>query len=255
MKRELQHKQQGKNMANKHTQVDDIIETMRKNNGYATLAYLNQNVDTSSWITKTPFESIRCYLQRRKEFFRIQPGLWALTESKESVLKKFQIKEDGKEENEVFTHAYYQGLIVDIGNMKNLKTYVPAQDKNKMFLDKKLGEISSITDIPEFTYPKITNRARTIDTIWFNEREMPNAFYEVEHSTNIINSLNKFYELQDFRAKFFIVADKKRKHEFEDKISQSIYNSIKPLVNFVDYETLANQHSKMAELFKSPVIL
>lgn len=49
-------------MANKHTQVDDIIETMRKNNGYATLAYLNQNVDTSSWITKTPFESIRCYL-------------------------------------------------------------------------------------------------------------------------------------------------------------------------------------------------
>lgn len=84
---------------------------------------------------------------------------------------------------------------------------------------------------------------------------MPNAFYEVEHSTNIINSLNKFYELQDFRAKFFIVADKKRKHEFEDKISQSIYNSIKPLVNFVDYETLANQHSKMAELFKSPVIL
>lgn len=39
-------------MANKHTQVDDIIETMRKNNGYATLAYLNQNVDTQAGLRK-----------------------------------------------------------------------------------------------------------------------------------------------------------------------------------------------------------
>lgn len=242
-------------MIKKHTQVDDIIETMQKNGGYATLAYLNQNVDTSTWRTKTPFESIRCFLQRRNEFFKIQPGLWALTDSRESVLKKFQIKEIGKEHTEVFTHAYYQGLIVDIGNMKQQKTYVPSQDKNKLFLDKKLGEISTMTDIPDFTYQKITNRARTIDAIWFNEREMPSAFYEVEHSTNIINSLNKFFELQDFRAKFFIVADKKRKNEFYDKINRSIYLPIKSLVDFVDYETLSNQHTKMSELFNSPMIL
>lgn len=242
-------------MIKKHTQVDDIIETMQKNGGYATLAYLNQNVDTSTWKTKTPFESIRCFLQRRDEFFKIQPGLWALTDARETVLKKFQIKENEKEQNEVFTHAYYQGLIVDIGNMKNLKTYVPAQDKNKLFLDKKLGEISTMTDIPKFTYQKITNRAKTIDTIWFNDREMPSAFYEVEHSTNIINSLNKFFELQDFRAKFFIVADKKRKDEFYDKINQSIYLPIKSFINFVDYETLSNQHTKMSELYKSPIVL
>lgn len=243
-------------MKKKHTQVDDIIKTMMKNGGYATLAYLNQNVDTSSWTTKTPFESIRCYLQRNKDdFFRIQPGLWALTSEKDSVLKKFNIKNDDKENTEVFTHAYYQGIIVNIGNMKHFKTYVPAQDKNKLFVDKKLGEISSITDIPDFTYERITSRARTIDTIWFNEREMPNAFYEVEHSTNIINSLNKFYELQDFRAKFFIVADKKRRNEFDDKISQSIYNPIKLLVTFIDYETLASQYSKMSELYKTPLVL
>lgn len=56
-------------MMKKRTQIDDIIDAMRKNNGYATLAYLNQNVDTSTWKTKTPFESIRCDLQRHKEFF------------------------------------------------------------------------------------------------------------------------------------------------------------------------------------------
>lgn len=239
----------------KHTQVDDIIEAMQKNKGYATLGYLNQNVDTSNWKTKTPFESIRCYLQRRDEFFKIQPGLWALTDSKESILKKFQIKENGKIENEVFTHSYYQGLLVDIGNMKKLKTYIPAQDKNKFYLEIKLGDIATTTEIPDFTYHNIVNRARTVDTIWFNERELPNSFYEVEHSTNILNSLNKFYELQDFRSRFFIVADNKRKNEFNDKINQSIYNSIKSFVTFIDYETLSNQHSQMSEMNKSQILL
>lgn len=242
-------------MTKKHTQIDDIIETMQKNGGYATLAHLNQNVDTSTWKTKTPFASIRCFLQRSDEFFKIQPGLWALTDCRETVLKKFKIKENEKEQVEIFTHAYYQGLIVDIGNMKQLKTYIPAQDKNKIFLDKKLGEISTMTDVPEFTYPRIISRAKTIDTIWFNEREMPSAFYEVEHSTNIINSLNKFFELQDFRARFYIVADTKRRKEFDAKISQSIYNPIKPLVKFLDYESLSNQHTLMAKMFKEGAML
>lgn len=242
-------------MTKRRTQIDDIIEAMQKNGGYATLAYLNQNVDTSTWKTKTPFESIRCDLQRHKEFFKIQPGLWALEDYRDTVLQKFQIKENEKEQVETFTHSYYQGLITEIGNMKHFQTFTPLQDKNRMFLDRKLGDISTMKEMPEFTYEKIVKRARTIDTVWFNERDLPNAFYEVEHSTNIINSLNKFFELQDFRARFCIVADKKRKNEFDDKISQSIYLPIKPLVDFVDYETLASQHTKMSELFNSPMVL
>lgn len=235
-------------MIKKHIQNDDIIDAMRKNGGYATLAYLNQNVNTSAWTTKTPFSTIRCNLQRGQEFFKIRPGLWALTESKKDVLKKFQIEENDKESNEIFTHSYYQGLILDIGNWKKFKTFVPAQDKNKLFLNKKLGEISTTTKLPEFTYPKITDRAKTIDAIWFNERYLPNAFYEIEHSTSMINSLNKFFELQDFRSRFYIVADIKRKNEFEDKISQSIYNSIKPFITFLDYESLSKQHTQLSQM-------
>ncbi len=242
-------------MKRKHTQVDDIIDTMRENNGYATLAYLNQNVDTSTWKTKTPFASIRCYLQRREEFFKIESGLWALMESKNEVMERFQIKESDKQSKKVFEHSYYQGLIVEIGNMKNYKTYIPAQDKNKIFIDKKLNDIVSTTEIPKFTYDKIIRRARTVDTIWFNERGLPNCFYEVEHSTNIINSLNKFYELQDFRAKFYIVADSRRKKEFEDKISQSIYSTIKNLVTFIDYDLLSNQYVQMSKINKNKILL
>ena len=174
---------------------------------------------------------------------------------RDSVLRKFAIKENEKEQVEVFTHSYYQGLITEIGNMKHFQTFTPVQDKNRMFLDKKLGDISTMKEMPEFTYEKIVKRARTIDTVWFNERNLPNAFYEVEHSTNIINSLNKFFELQDFRANFFIVADTKRKKEFDDKISQSIYNPIKPLVKFVDYESLSNQYTLMSKMVRESSIL
>ena len=46
---------------------------------------------------------------------------------------------------------------------------------------------------------------------------MPCAFYEVEHSTDMKNSLNKFYKLQDFRAKFYIVAAKEYIFIFKNK--------------------------------------
>lgn len=236
-------------MNKKHTQTDDVIDAMRKNGGYATLAVLNQSVDFSTWRTKTPFESIRCILQRHpKDFFKIQPGLWALQDCRESVLKKFQIGSNKNENIDKFTHTYYQGLIIDIGNWKSYETYTPNQDKNKLYLDKKISEVSTLQKLPEFTYPQITRRATTVDVIWFNKRKLPNSFFEVEHSTNIINSLNKFYELQDFRSKFYIVANESRKNEFKDKINQSIYEEIQPYVKFLSYDMLSMQHTKMSEM-------
>lgn len=122
-------------------------------------------------------------------------------------------------------------------------------------MEKKLADIVATTDIPKFTYDNIIRRASTVDIIWFNERGLPSCFYEVEHSTNIINSLNKFYELQDFRSKFFIVADSRRKAEFEDKISQSIYHPIKNIVTFVDYDSISNQYLNMTKIQENKIII
>ena len=67
-----------------------------------------------------------------------------------------------------------------------------------MFLDKHLSEVADTYSLPLFTYDSLLRKARTVDVIWFNERQMPSDFYEVEHTTDIKNSLSKFYELQDF---------------------------------------------------------
>ncbi|WP_026661392.1 hypothetical protein [Butyrivibrio proteoclasticus] len=232
------------------TQKQQVIETMRNNGGFATFQQLNQIMDFSTWETKTPQASIRRIVQVNKEFFRVRPGLWALEECREAVYKKFDIQANNKKSEDTFSHSYYQGLIVELGNMRKYRTYVPSQDKNRKFLDQKLSEIVTEKELPSFASERISQRAKTVDVIWFNERIMPSGFYEVEHSTNITNSLDKFYELQDFRAKFYIVADESRHEQFNDYISRTLYKEIKPFVRFYNYENLVQLYDKQCALLE-----
>lgn len=225
-----------------------VIEVMRKNGGYATLGFLNQTVDVSNWQSKTPFASIRRIVQDEKYFFRIKPGLWALKEFEKEVLKRFRIQDGSKKNEEKFNHSYYQGLLIEIGNLKGYKTYIPPQDKNKLFLEKSLGSISKIDTMLEFSYPEIIGRAKTIDVIWFNERKMPYSFFEVEHSTDIQNSLLKFNDLQDFFSNFYIVSATERKREFESKMQYVAFKEIKERIKFLDYDFVSNLHTKSFEL-------
>lgn len=228
-------------------QYEQVIQAMKAHGGYATPGYLNQHVDTSGWGTQTPFASIRRIVQDERFFFKIRPGLWALKECKSAVLKQFDIVEPS-EKNADFTHAYFQGLLLEIGNLKGMVTYVPPQDKNKNFLHTTLGTVSTLGAIWEFTYPTIVSRAKTVDVVWFNDRKMPSAFFEIEHSTDIQNSLLKFTDLQDFYTGFYIVGAAERKRAFESKLSYVAFKDIRERVKFVDYEFVAKLHSKSSEL-------
>jgi len=236
-----------KNMEQKYTQAQQVVDTLRKNGGYATLGNLYHLVDTSTWRTKTPNESIRRIVQQSKEIFKIQPGLWALEDCREEVLRKFDINTKEPKDDELFTHGYFQGLIVEIGNMKKFSTYVPAQDQNRKFLEKPLIDICSTVQIPSFSYDQITNRARTVDVIWFNERKMPNSFFEVEHSTDIQNSVTKFCDLQDFNSRFLIVAPQNRREQFEKVMSRTAFKDIRGRVGFSSYEIILKQYESMCE--------
>jgi len=157
-------------------QSEQVIRVMENNGGYATLGYLYQNVNVKDWKTKTPFATIRRIVQDSRFFFRIRPGLWALNDYREKVLGKFYLSTGENKQENLFNHTYYQGLIVEIGNLKNFETHVPNQDKNKLFLERPLKKVSSLQNIYEFSYPTIVKRASTIDVIWFNHRKLPYAF-------------------------------------------------------------------------------
>ena len=232
-------------------QYEVVIKVMEDNGGYATLGYLYQNVLNIRdvvWKTKTPFASIRRIVQDDRFFFKIKPGLWALKSHREKVLKNFSIDNKSSNKKQIeFDHTYYQGLLVDIGNLKGLQTFVPYQDKNRIYLSKPLLDFTSLERFYDFSYERIVRRAVTVDVSWFNERNLPNSFFEVELTTDIQNSLLKFLELQDFNTNFNIVAPDNRLKEFESKISYSAFKPIKERVKFLDFEKLSIYHSKMFE--------
>lgn len=228
-------------------QWEAVVETMRSLGGVATLAKLNQEVfkmTDCEWKTRTPFASIRRIVQQTPEYiYKIKPGLYGLVECRQQLEANGYIVETEKNKNSKsvaeFTHSYYQGVLLELGNMMRFGTYVPNQDKNKRFdMQSTLGSMSSVDNIPAYTYPDLVHRSSTIDVIWFNERKLPNAFYEVEHSTDIQNSLLKYNDLQDFYVKMFIVADKKREEEFAKKLAFAAFSDIRKRVRFLSYDQL-----------------
>ena len=235
-------------------QYEAVILTLEKLGGVATLGELNHEVfkiEECEWKTKTPFASIRRIVQQRKEIYKIKPGLYGLEQFRKENELRGIIQEDEKNKNSEemikFNHSYYQGLLLEIGNLKKMDTFIPNQDKNKNFINKKLGDLRSLEKVPKFSYPKIVNRTSTIDVIWFNNRfsddkevKLPHSFFEVEHSTDIQNSLLKYNDLQDFYTEMFIVADEIRKKEFEKKIGYSAFKDLKVnnRVKFLSYGRL-----------------
>lgn len=233
-------------------QYEAVIKTMEQNGGFATLGYLNQEVlkvPGVEWKTKTPFASIRRIVQDDRFFFKMKPGLWALRSYENKLPQEiFPTDTVPKSEQELFNHSYYQGLLVEVGNLKKYETFVPNQDKNKRFLGKTLGEVSSPENFYQFGYDHIVRKAKTVDVCWFNVRKMPSVLFEIEHSTDIQNSLLKFVELQDYNANFFIVADKARKAEYAGKLTLNAFALIKSRVQFMDYDKLSDWHTKTFEI-------
>lgn len=59
---------------------------------------------------------------------------------------------------EQFNHAYYQGLLIEIGHYRNSRTYVPPQDQHKLFIDKFLGDLIDLRTIPQFTFESLLRK-------------------------------------------------------------------------------------------------
>ncbi len=246
-------------------QYEAVIETLERLGGVATLGDLNTEVfkiKDCEWKTKTPFASIRRIVQQTKGIYKIKPGLYGLEKYRKQLEDRGIMveteKNSGSDAYKKFTHSYYQGILLVIGRYRNMNTFVPQQDKNKKFYDgRALHELSTLDELPAYSFPKLVKRSSTIDTIWFNKRDMPHSFFEIEHSTDIQNSLLKFNDLQDFYVRMAIVADAKRKPEFEAKLAFHAFDELRrdKRVVFLSYEALIKQYEMELEKQKFEFIL
>ncbi len=239
------------------SQSQIVTEILERLGGVATLGLIIQETlkhPEFKFKGKTPQANIRRIVQLNKDLYKIKPGLYSLEKLRsQNEEKGFIVENDqnqGSKEVEEFTHGYYQGLLITIGNLRNLKTYSPNQDNTRTFLNRKLSEIRTLQEIPQFSYDEFVKRSRTVDTIWFHETKdflMPQSYFEVEHSTDIQNSLLKYADLRDFTAKKFIVADRKRKVEFEQKMRYLAFEKLKDQILFLSYDELVKQYEFLLE--------
>lgn len=234
------------------TQTQIVIETLEKLGGIQTLGLITQEALKNpefKFSGLTPQANIRRIVQNCKEIYKIKPGLYSLENFRKQNENSGIIVETEKNQNskeiEEFTHGYYQGLLITIGNLRKLATFSPNQDNNRKFLNQTLKEIRTLQEIPPFSYESFVKRSKTVDTIWFHETKnflMPQSYFEVEHSTDIQNSLLKYADLRDFTAKKFIVADAKRRTEFDQKMRYLAFEKLKNQILFLPYGELVKQY-------------
>lgn len=237
------------------TQNQAVIEAIENLGGSASLGDIYKiaiNNPDCKWGTKTPQASIRRIVRHTDGIYVIRKGLYALESHRRQLENNgiVQVTDSNKDSEEVkkFTHYYYQGLLLKVGQMKSFETFVPQQDKNKKFLNETtLGELRTLQEMPRFTYEDIVQRSSTIDVIWFNQRNLPHSFFEVEHSTDIQNSLLKFCDLQEFNARMVIVADEYRKDEFTRKLNETAFADLRKdnRVDFLSYDDLNTQYEQI----------
>lgn len=234
-------------------QHEVVFKVLKELGGFASFADLYKAVLADKefeFATKTPRETIRRIVQdweKKKVTFRLRPGVWGLLSEKSKIPPELYGKAKDPEVQKTSDHSLYQGMWLEIGQARNFRTYVPAQDRNRMFLNTPLGKLTDVEKLLPFSYDETVQRASTIDVIWFNRRNMPAAFIEVENSTDFQNSLGKFTDLQDFYADFFIVAPADKEQSFHRKLDISAYESIRNRVHFRSYDDTGTLHSKRDE--------
>lgn len=233
----------------------DAIERAIIQNGYiATLKEIYQIAPTFKQFNGlTPDRTINERVQRDKRFVKLKPGLYGLSNHLDKLPDEFNPKVSKTQADEdKITHAYIQGMLLEVGNINGFKTFAP--DKSGRFTTQKLCDIMTLHEVPKFTFEHILQSTKFIDVIWFNERSFPHSIFEIENSTNFRNSLVKFVELQDFTTSMIMIApnDKSKINKYNQEIEKSAFSSIRNRVKFYNYDKIVGLYNSqiVASKFK-----
>jgi len=229
---------------NSELTYSEAIEKVMLDNGYfAPLSLIYREIANYRSLTgKTPFKTVQERVQRDNRFTRIGVGVYALTNFLDRLEKIEEPKQ--KEEKIEYQHARIQGMLLEMGELQSYSTYT--NDKSKVFDGKKLGLISSLKECPPFTYPEIIQQSvRYFDVIWFNARGFPHKIFEVENSTDFRGAFVKFVEMQDFSARFVVIAPDERKTKFEVERGKRAFESVAKRCEFESYEKVEKSYENL----------
>lgn len=235
------------------TQNEQVVQVIERLGGVATLEDIYRQLlagEAVHWRTRTPQASIRRIVRTTPDIYTIRRGLYGLSSFRQTDDAKGFIQETvGNADSpavQSFTHSYYQGLLLRIGALRGYQTYLPKQDRKKVFDNRtNLGGLATLGDMPPFSYEVFVSRACTVDVVWFEPilgHELLQSLFEVEHTTDMQNALVKFEDLLGFNTRMVIVAPQRRHPEYESKLNREAFRRIRRRVDFLSYEDLERQY-------------
>jgi len=194
-------------------------------------------------VKNADFISLDCYiwfifLKVYPESERIKEGIVPRVEEKHSSAKRVTIE----------THEQAEYYLLKLGEMLGFITYTC--DKNKEANGIKLEDVALAKELPSFAGERDRVSARTIDVIWFDDDENPKYCFEVEHTTDVLKSLNRLYQLKHFHVDFFVVASEDKRTKFDVEVSKSPYRNERERYRFISYDELIDLYQNGKAFFE-----
>ena len=235
----------------KITKVKALINLLGDNGGAASWQYIYENIERyypNAKAAKSWDAALRGVLYREwqngRHFKRIGLGVYALIDYQEQEIVE-RIMTD-----EVRMHSYIEGLLVETGNHENYDTY--CSDKTAVFQGNvPIGQLSSIDDIPDFTYPEIIQIVKRIDVVWLNKYgyKFPRKAIEVVNSIGTLEqALNRMYQIKEFQTDFLIVSPHKFVNRITRKLRQEPYSIHSRRFEIRNYEQIIAYHRSLLEV-------
>jgi hypothetical protein len=146
------------------------------------------------------------------------------------------------------SHPDGEYYLLKLGEMLGYITYTV--DKKAKSNNLKLGDVAIATELPPFAGERDMNSARTIDVIWFGEDENPRYCFEVEHTMDILRSLNRLYQLKHFNVSFFVVSPEDKRKKFESEMNKFPFRNCRNRFHFISYDELILLYQNGAPFFE-----
>lgn len=221
------------------TKVDAIQKLLQDRKGVASLNDIYENIEKYYPLAKNSKQweaGLRGVLYRAvKEqhiFKKIGVSIYALNDYSE--------ENKPKNTDTVRMHSYIEGICLELGNIKEFKTYTP--DINTKYRDNLLlKNIATMKEIPPFSYPEIIDEVKRIDVIWFNKEGhlFPQKVFEVVDSIGTLNNaFVRSLQLENFRTKFYIIGPEKHHEKYKHTINLNPYNTYKDKFTFINYDDI-----------------
>lgn len=147
------------------------------------------------------------------------------------------------------THTEIQWRLLDLGSQLGLKVWAPKSDRNKTWIEKRIGDVPNLLQGLPNQFDRVTNKTiENIDVLWLAGQSIVAAF-EVEHTTSIYSGLLRMSDLitmqPNLEIKFYLVAPDERYDKFCNEIARPTFASRKKplhtLCRFLPYSTFGTR--------------